>query len=79
MKGLPWWLGGKESPAKAETWVRWSLGGVEPPEKEMATHSSIRAWEILWTEYSGGLQSMELQTVGHDWAHGYAQSLKLYQ
>ena len=58
----------KNPPAKAETWVQWSLGGVEPPEKEMATHSSIRAWEILWTEYSGVLQSMQFQTVGHDLA-----------
>ena len=37
-------------------------------EKEMATHCSIRAWRILWTEEPGGLQSMESQRVGHDWA-----------
>ena len=35
-------------------------------EKEMATHSSILAWEILWTEEPGGLQSMGSQRVGHD-------------
>ena len=35
-------------------------------EKEMATHSSILAWKILWTEETGGLQSMGLQRVGHD-------------
>ena len=35
-------------------------------EKEMATHSSIPAWEIPWTEEPGGLQSMGLQRVGHD-------------
>ena len=35
-------------------------------EKEMATHSSILAWRISWTEESGGLQSMGLQTVRHD-------------
>ena len=35
-------------------------------EKEMATHSSILAWRISWTEESGGLQSMGLQTVKHD-------------
>ena len=35
-------------------------------EKEMATHSSILAWKILWTEEPGGLQSMGLQRVGHD-------------
>ena len=46
-------------------WVR-SLGGEDPLEKEMATHSSILAWEIPWTEKPGGLQSMGLQRVGHD-------------
>ena len=35
-------------------------------EKEMATHSSILAWEILWTEEPGGLQSMGSQRIGHD-------------
>ena len=48
-----------------ETWVR-SLGQEDPLEKEMATHSSILAWEILWTEEPGGLQSMGLQRVGHN-------------
>ena len=50
----------KRLPAMRETWVQ-SLGGEEPLEKEMATHSSILAWEIPWTEEPGGLQSMELQ------------------
>ena len=45
-----------------------SLGGVEPLEKEMATHSSILAWEIPWTEEPGGLQSMGSQRVRHDLA-----------
>ena len=36
----------------------WSLGGEDPLEKEMATHSSIIAWEIPWTEEPGGLQFM---------------------
>ena len=49
----------------AETWVR-SLGWEDPLEKEMATHSSIIAWKISWTEEIGGLQSMEFQRVGHD-------------
>ena len=40
-----------------ETWVR-SLGWKDPLEEEMATHSSILAWKILWTEKPGGLQSM---------------------
>ena len=44
------------------------LGREHPLEEEMATHSSILAWEILWTEATGGLQSMRLQRVGHDWA-----------
>ena len=43
-------------PAMRETWVR-SLGWEDPLEKEMATHSSILAWRIPWTEESGGLQS----------------------
>ena len=38
----------------------------DPLEKGMATHSSILAWRIPWTEESGGLQSMGLQRVGHD-------------
>ena len=48
-----------------ETWV-WSLGWEDPLEKEIATHSSILAWRIPWTEEPGGLQIM--QRVGHDWA-----------
>ena len=43
-------------PAKQETRVR-SLGWEDPLEEEMATHSSILAWEIPWTEEPGGLQS----------------------
>ena len=39
-----------------------SLGGEDPLEKEMATHSSILAWRIPWTEEPGGLQSMGLQS-----------------
>ena len=48
-----------------ETGVR-SLGWEDPLEKEMATHSSILAWRILWTEESDRLQSMGIQRVGHD-------------
>ena len=43
-----------------------SLGGKDSLEKGMATHSSILAWEVPWTEESGGLQSMMSQRVGHD-------------
>ena len=48
-----------------ETQVQ-SLGHEDPLEKEMATHSSILAWKIPWTEQPGGLQSMGLQRVAHD-------------
>ena len=41
-------------------------GQEDPPEKQMATYSSILAWRIPWTEEPGGLQSIGLQTVGHD-------------
>ena len=47
----------KRLPAMRETWV-WSLGQEDPLEKEKATHSSILAWEIPWTEEPGQLQSM---------------------
>ena len=43
-----------------------SLGREDPLEEGMATHSSIFAWRIPWTEGPGGLQPMELQRVGHD-------------
>ena len=46
-------------------WVQ-SLGQEDLLEKEMATHSSILAWEIPWTEEPGGLQSMGSQRVKHD-------------
>ena len=46
-------------------WVP-SLGWEDPLEKEMATHFSILAWKIPWTEDPGGLQSTGLQRVGHD-------------
>ena len=49
-----------------DIWV-WSLGWEDPLEKDMATHSSILAWKIPWTENPGGPQSMELKRVKHDW------------
>jgi len=52
-------------PTMWETWVQ-SLGQEDLLEKEMATHSSILAWKIPWTEEPGGLQSMGSQRVGHD-------------
>ena len=54
----------KNLPAVQETQVR-SLGWEDPLEKEMATHSTILAWKLPWTEESGGLQSMGSQRVGH--------------
>ena len=47
----------KNLPAKQDTWVQ-SLEKEDSLEKEMATHSSTFAWEMLWTEEPGGLQSM---------------------
>ena len=55
----------KNPPAMRETWVR-SQSGEDPLEEGMATHSSVLAWEILWTEEPGGLQSVSSQTAGHD-------------
>ena len=51
--------------AMQETWVR-SLSWDDPLEKEMATHFSILAWRIPWTEEPGGLPSIALQRVGHN-------------
>ena len=48
-------------------WVP-SLGQEDPLEEGTATHSSILAWRIPWTEEAGGLQPMESQRVGHDWS-----------
>ena len=52
----------KNLPAMQETWVR-SLDGEDPLKEEMATHSSILAWRIPWTEEPGGLPSMGSQRV----------------
>ena len=56
---------GKNLPVAQETLVR-SWGQEDPLEGGVATHSSILAWKIPWTEEPGGLQSMDLQRVGHD-------------
>ena len=55
----------KNPPAMREIWVC-SLGWEDPPEEGMATHSSVLAWRIPWTDASGGLQSVGSQSVGHD-------------
>ena len=46
-----------------------SLSQEDPLEKKMVAHSSIPSWKVLWTEEPGGLQSMELQIVGHNLAN----------
>ena len=55
----------KNLPAKQKTWVTF-LGQEDPLEEKMATHSSILAWEISWTEEPAGLQSMGSQRIGHN-------------
>ena len=55
----------KNPPAMQETWV-YSLGWEDPLEKRIATHSSILAWRIPWTEDPGRLQYMKSQRAGHD-------------
>ena len=64
----------KDLPAKQETQVQ-SLGWEDPLEKEMATLSSILAWNTPWTEESGELQSMGSQRIGHDLATKQQQQL----
>ena len=63
----------KNLPAMQETWVQ-SLGGEDPLEKGMATHSGILAWRIAWTEEPGGLQSMGSQRIRH---HGATNTFHL--
>ena len=58
----------KNLPAMQKTWV-WSLGQEDTLEKGMATHSSILAWRIPWTEGPGRLQSIRSHQVGHDWSN----------
>ena len=60
-RGLPWQFSGKESTCQCGLTLVQSLVWEDPLEKEMATHSSILAWEIPWTEEPGGLQSMGSQ------------------
>ena len=68
--GLPWWwLGSKESVCNAGNVQKMrvqALGLEDPLEKEMATHCSILAWKIPWTEEPVGLQSMGSQRIRHD-------------
>ena len=66
----------KNLPVMLQTWVR-SLDQENPQEKEMATHSSIFAWRIPWTEEPDELQSMESQRVGHDWVSNFTSAFKI--
>ena len=54
----------------------WSLGQEDPLEEGIATHSSILAWRIPWTEEPGGLQPMGSQRVGHDWSDSSCSSVQ---
>ena len=66
-QAVPWWLRMvKNLPAVWENWLQ-SVGWEDPLEKGMATHSSVPAWKIPWTEDPGRLQSMGSQRVRHDW------------
>ena len=60
----------KNLPAMQETLVRF-LGWEDPLEEGMATHSSIFAWRIPWTEKPGRLQSVRLQRIGHNWSTAF--------
>ena len=64
-RGFPGDSAEKNLPAKQEIWVQ-SLGWEDPLEEGMATHSSILAWRVPWTEEPGGLQSTGSPRVRHD-------------
>jgi len=66
IRRIPRWLSGKEPTCQCRRCRFNPLGWEDSLGEEMATHSSILAWEIPWTEEPGGLYSMELQRVGHD-------------
>ena len=83
LMGLPQWLCGKGYASNArdlQEMLVWSLGWEDSLEKEVSIHSRILAWEIPWTEESGGLQSMGSQRVSrHDWATVHSFFLELTQ
>ena len=66
----------KNLPEMQDTRVQ-SLGREDPLENDVATHSSILSWRIPWTEEPGGLQSMGLQRVGHDWVTNRFQMVNM--
>ena len=78
-RGLSRWLSGKESVCNAGN-PGLILGQEDPLEEEMATHFSILAWKIPWTEEPGGLHSKGWQRVRYDWAntkHPHAYNMNL--
>ena len=77
--GFPDSSAGKESCNGGDIGHMHSIPGLgRSPEKEMAAHSSILAWEIPWTEKPGGLQSMESQRVRHNWVTEHKQEPPVY-
>ena len=64
--GGAWWAA-VHGVSQSRTWLK-RLSSILHREKEMATHSGILAWRILWTEEPGWLLSMGLHRVGHDWS-----------
>ena len=71
-KGLPRWLGGQESTCQCRKHGFYP-GSEDPLEEEMATHSSILAQKIPWTEEPDRLQALWCQRVRHGWAHMYTR------
>ena len=68
MSGLLWWLSSEKNSACQYRSCRCQISSLDwedPLDREMATHSSILAWEISWTEEPNGLQSIGSQNVGH--------------
>ena len=68
----------KSLPKMWGTRVR-SLGWEDPLEKEIATHSSILTWKMLWTEEPGRLQSIRSQSVGHNSVTSLSLSFQMYR
>ena len=75
MMRLPWWLSGKESTCQCRRCGFDPWAGKIPLEEDMSTYSSIPAWEIPWTKKPGGLKSMGLPRVWHDWATKQQQKI----
>ena len=64
-------------PAMQEMWVQ-SLGGEDPLEEGMVTHSSIPAWKISGTEGPGGLLSKGSKRMGHNWATKQSRAINMH-